>query len=334
MWYDITKTLSYNCLFNFVVGMRGVGKTYAFKRWAIRDFLKTGAEFIYVRRYKTEFRGKDGKYIDKFFDDIRNEFPNVKLEVKGLDFFINSKYAGQAIALSTAKALKSVPFPNVNKICFDEFILDKGSYHYLPDEVTNFLELYSTIARQRDNVRVVFLSNALTISNPYFTYFHLTPPFGKKTIARCSDEILIEVVREEEFTAAAKKTRFGSIIDGTDYGRYNMENEFYRDNRNFVAKKTPGSEYYFTVRYNAVNYGIWVDYKEGVLTVSLDTDPSNQMIYALTNDDHEPNALLTTGRRSVMLTTLANMYAVGAVRFESVSIKNAFAGAIQIIRRR
>ena len=332
MYYDITKTLSYNALFNFVVGMRGVGKTYAFKRWAIRDFLKTGAEFIYVRRYAKEIEKKD---LSKFFTDISEEFPDVKLETKGKQFFINGIYAGEAIALSTAKIKKSVPFPKVNKICFDEFILDKGVYHYLPDEVTNFLELYSTIARQRDNVRVVFLSNALTVSNPYFTYFKITPPFGKKTIARAkNDEILIEVIRDREFTEAAKKTRFGSIISGTAYGSYNMENEFYRDNRNFVAKKTPGSEYYFTVRFKGVNYGVWVDYKEGVITVSLDVDPSNPRIYALTNDDHEPNALLISGPKSIGLQTLANMYELGAVRFESIQIKNAFTDAISLIRRR
>lgn len=332
MYYDISNTLSYNALFNFVVGMRGVGKTYAFKRWAIRDFLKTGAEFIYVRRYAKEIEKKD---LGKFFNDISVEFPDVKFDVKGKQFFINGIYAGEAIALSTAKVKKSVPFPKVNKICFDEFILDKGVYHYLPDEVTNFLELYSTIARQRDNVRVVFLSNALTVSNPYFTYFKITPPHGKKTIARAkNDEILIEVIKDAEFTEAARKTRFGSIIDGTEYGAYNMENEFYRDNRNFVAKKTPGSEYYFTVRYNAVNYGVWVDYKEGLITVSLDVDPSNPRIYALTNDDHIPNALLMTGPKSIGLQTVVNMYAVGAVRFESIAIKNAFTPAINLMKRR
>lgn len=331
MWYDITKTLSYNCLFNFIVGARGVGKTYSFKRWAIRDFLKTGAEFVYVRRYKTEIEHKD---LKKFFTDISEEFPDVKLDVKGKQFFINGTYAGQAIALSTAKILKSVPFPKVNKICFDEFILDKGAYHYLPDEVTNFLELYSTIARQRD-VRVVFLSNALTVSNPYFDYFKLTIPFGKKTVSRRSDEILLEVVRDEEFTKAAEQTRFGSIIAGTEYGDYNMNNEFYRDNTNFVAKKTPGSEYYYTVRYCGNSYGIWVDYKEGVITVSRDTDPSCSQIYALTNDDHEPNALLIASpRKSVALQTLANMYSLGAVRFETIAIKNSFTPAIRMITRR
>jgi hypothetical protein len=310
--------------------MRGVGKTYAFKKWAIKDFLRTGAEFVYVRRYKTEIGHKD---LRKFFTDISSEYPEVKLEVKGTQFFINEKYAGQAIALSTAKILKSVPFPNVNKICFDEFILDKGAYHYLPDEVTNFLELYSTIARLRD-VRVVFLSNALTVTNPYFDYFNVKMPFGNKTVARTGDEILVEVIKEAEYTQTAKKTRFGQIIDGTGYGAYAMENEFYRDNKNFVQKKTPGSEYYFTVRYCGDDYGVWVDYKEGLITISRDIDPSNPRIYALTNDDHAPNALLMVGPRAIGLQTLSNMYAVGAVRFESVGIKNAFIPAIRMITRR
>ena len=27
-YWDISKTLSYNCLFNFIYGIRGAGKTY------------------------------------------------------------------------------------------------------------------------------------------------------------------------------------------------------------------------------------------------------------------------------------------------------------------
>lgn len=330
MWYDINKTLSYNCLFNFVVGARGVGKTYAFKKWAIKDFIRTGSQFVYVRRYKTEVSQKT---LKTFFADISEEFPNAKFAVKGNQLMINEKIAGWAIPLSTAKILKSVSYPDVNKICYDEFILDKGTYRYLSDEVTNFLELYSTIARLRD-VRVVFLSNALTVTNPYFDYFNVKLPFGNKTVARTGDDILVEVIKEAEYTATAKKTRFGRIIDGTEYGAYNMDNEFYRDNRNFVQKKTSGSEYYFTVRYNAVNYGIWVDYQEGILTVSKDVDPSCRQLYALTNDDHEPNALLMIGPRSISLNTLANMYAVGAVRFESIGVKNSFMPAIRMIMRR
>ena len=58
MWWDLKNTLSYNALFNFVVGSRGCGKTYGFKKWAAEDFIKNGNQFIYIRRYKTEMNKK------------------------------------------------------------------------------------------------------------------------------------------------------------------------------------------------------------------------------------------------------------------------------------
>lgn len=73
MWYNPHELLSHNCLFNFVVGNRGAGKTYGVaKKWAIKTFLKTGKQFIYLRRYKTELDD-----IPNFFADIiaNNEFP-------------------------------------------------------------------------------------------------------------------------------------------------------------------------------------------------------------------------------------------------------------------
>lgn len=49
MYYDINKTLSYNTLFNFVVGPRGAGKTYDGKKRAISNFLKRESNlFIYA----------------------------------------------------------------------------------------------------------------------------------------------------------------------------------------------------------------------------------------------------------------------------------------------
>lgn len=40
MYYDINNTLSYNALFNIVLGGRGIGKSYQWKIKAVRDFLK------------------------------------------------------------------------------------------------------------------------------------------------------------------------------------------------------------------------------------------------------------------------------------------------------
>ena len=152
IYWDINRPRSYGCMMNFIVGARGCGKTYGFKKWAIADFIKTGQKFVYVRRFKSEIEQKD---LDKFFDDIlaNNEFPGHELKVKGKNFVIDGKVAGTAIALSTAKIKKSVSYPDYTKICFDEFIIDKSAYHYLPDEVTNFLELVSTIEIGRASCR-------------------------------------------------------------------------------------------------------------------------------------------------------------------------------------
>ena len=125
MYWDISKPLSYNALFNFIVGNRGGGKTYGFKKYAIQKFLKTGKQFVYIRRYKDEL-----KNCKKFFDDIVGEFPEIEFKVHNHVAYIDGKEAGYFIVLSTAKIQKSTAFPDVETICYDEFILDKGTQHY------------------------------------------------------------------------------------------------------------------------------------------------------------------------------------------------------------
>lgn len=315
MYWDINRTLSYNCLFNFVVGARGVGKSYGCKKWAIKDFIKNGNQFVYVRRFDTEL-----KKIKKFFEDISHEFPDHEFKVNPPLFYIDGKEAGTAIALSTAKIEKSTPYPRVNKIIFDEFILDKGYHHYIPDEVTNFLELYSTIARSRDNVLAFFLSNALTMTNPYFLYFDISLPYGKNI--KANGDILIEMVVDDEYKNKIENTRFGRIINNTPYGNYAIENTFLRDDNNFIGKKSADSRYLFTLQYKGEKYGVWVDYKAGLYFVSANYDSSCKLCYSATIDDHTPNSLLLKGRKSTLFNGFMDAYKLGVVRFESINIKN------------
>ena len=49
MYYSRNDLLSYNALFNFVVGSRGTGKTYSFKDWAINDFLKKSSDLVKLK---------------------------------------------------------------------------------------------------------------------------------------------------------------------------------------------------------------------------------------------------------------------------------------------
>lgn len=116
-----------------------------------------------------------------FFEQIKNDkdLKDHKLTNKDDTMYIDDKLAGFAIPLSIANILKSSSFDNVDTIIFDEFLIDKGCYHYLQNEVTQLLDVIETIARLRD-IRVIFLGNAISITNPYFTYFNLSLPYNSE----------------------------------------------------------------------------------------------------------------------------------------------------------
>lgn len=316
MYWNINRSLSYNSLFHFIVGNRGAGKTYGFKKYAINDFLKTGRQFIYTRRYEKELK----KTIGNFFNDIKHEFPDDEFSVKGDKLYINKELAGWGVALSTAKILKSNSFPNVNKIGFDEFILDKGHHRYLSDEVINFLEFYETVARTREDVRVWFLSNAITMSNPYFSFFKARVRYDKD-IYLVKKDILIEFVANEDFIKMKKATRFGGIIDGTQYANYSINNEFLRDNNTFVSTKTDDCELEFIVKYRGKEYGSWVNINTGMMYFSNKFNPNFGQILSFTTEDHSENTFLMKSN-SFAVRQIRERFKHSMVRFETINIKN------------
>ena len=80
-------------------------------------------------------------------------------------------------------------------------------------------------------------------------------------------------IHYEEFIQERKQTRFGKLIQGTEFEEYAIENKFTQDSKTFLKKKTEKSQYYFTFIYKGEQFGIWVDYTEGKFFVSQDTDP-------------------------------------------------------------
>ena len=323
-FWDINKILTYDCLYNFIVGNRGAGKTYGCKKYVIQRFLKYKKQFIYLRRYAKEL-----KKIKKFFDAVAKEFPECEFKVKGKEFYINGELAGYCQELSTSKIEKSNEFPEVETIIFDEFIIDKGVYHYLPDEVTNFLEFYETVARLRD-VKVFFLSNAITMINPYFTYFNINIPFNDKKIY-AKDDKLIQIYNNVGFIKLKKQTRFGKLIDGTEYGNYNMNNTFLRDNKTFLKKKSGNCELFFTFKYKNEIYGVWKNLKEGEIFVSEDSDPTRKITYCITKSDLEPNmVLLTSLKQSKYFKYFLKWFEYGCVYYESQKIKQVVYEVVKI----
>lgn len=77
-YYSFSNVLSYGGVFNMVMGARGLGKTYGAKKIVIKNAINKGQQFIYLRRYKTELKGRAS-----FFADIADEFPDEEFRVEG-----------------------------------------------------------------------------------------------------------------------------------------------------------------------------------------------------------------------------------------------------------
>ena len=233
---------------------------------------------------------------------------------------------GFAIPLSIANILKSSSFDNVDTIIFDEFLIDKGCYHYLQNEVTQLLDVIETIARLRD-IRVIFLGNAISITNPYFTYFNLTLPYNSEVNIAKRDKngnplIIVYYAKNKIYREVKKESRFGQLIAGTDYGNYAIDNQFLRDSKAFIKKKTSVSKFYFILFINGKKYGIWCDYKEGFMYISNDYDPNCPIMFSINPDDHNENTLLIRCRTSPFFKSIIEHYRLAKLCFENQQIKN------------
>ena len=321
MWYDKAQLLSHNKIMNMVHSNRGGGKTFHFTRWGIDDYKKTGAQCVWVRRYQTEI---DEMLLNgKFFDAVRSYYPNDELKIEGNLGLVNGEVAFYFIALSTSRQLKSNNYPLVNKIIFDEFIIDKGRVTYLKAEVEVFLDLYETVARMRDNVRAVLLANSITVVNPYFLFWNIKPNPQKRFTTQ--GQICVELFTDSDFIAQKKKTRFGQLVSGTRYGDYAIENQWLLDNSTFIASKTPTAEFMMGMKYNGIMYGFWIDYKEGLIFVNKKYDPSSYRLFCLTKEDHEANLLLIkTLNESRRVKQIVYAFRNGLLRFEDMQVKNQF----------
>lgn len=339
MFWDVNKILTYNALINFIVGNRGGGKTYGAKKRGIDNFLKRREQFGYIRRYQDDLK----EPMKQFFEDIEGQYPEHEFKTDSKYFYIREKatrkgqawtpedIAGYGFQLSKANNKKSISYPDITTLIFDEFLLDKGNQIYLANEVEKFLNLYETIARPgTGHKRVVafLLANAISVTNPYFLYFDLKMPTvedknGKYIWRHPTKPILVEDVRNAKFIEAKKNTEFGQLVAGTRYADYSIENKFLLDDDNFIEKKSGHARYLFTFIFKGNKYGVWADYGMGRMWVSDDVDPSALFVYTLTLKDHQPNTMfIKTRSKSTHFNSFVENYKLGNVFFENMNVKN------------
>jgi len=263
IYYDFGAVLSRNGVFNFILGGRGIGKTYGAKKLVIKKAIEKGHQFIYLRRYKEEL----AVAANTLFADISKEFPGVEFRKHGneaqytLDIGATKerrwKTIGYFIALSTAQTYKSVAYPNVKTIVYDEVVAEKGR-RYLSDEYNIFVNFYNTVDRYRDEVRVLFLANSVSIMNPYFLALDIEVD-GREFASYADGFVVCHFPDLDDFNNMAKSTRYGRFISGTDYEKYAIDNQFSDNHNSLIAKKGGRARYAYTLHTLKGTFSVWYD---------------------------------------------------------------------------
>lgn len=159
-----------------IIGERGNGKTYGAKSVIINNFIETRRKFAYVRRRQEQITRRDMK---RLFTDISDEC--LKPDVLGdfikytveLGFYIDGDdgkpiVMGYPFAIENSTFRKGIPWNDINVIFVDEF-LEYGNP--IADEVSQFMNLISTIVRKRTDVEIIMCANTVTKMSPFFTLF-------------------------------------------------------------------------------------------------------------------------------------------------------------------
>lgn len=186
-YYTTKKIDKRDAHYNLIFGERSNGKTTALLLKGLQKWWDTGEEMAYVRRYDVEIRGKQG---DALYNAIRAMDSMSKITGGEWNdiYYYNRKWWARliedgkeikrcetpfayAFSLSGSMHDKSTSFPKVTTIVFDEFLSRDG---YLSDEFILFMNLISTIVRERKNVKIYMLGNTVNKYCPYFKEMGLT----------------------------------------------------------------------------------------------------------------------------------------------------------------
>ena len=325
-FYRLGPILSRNGVINIVLGPRGDGKTFAAKEQAIRNAINKEEQFIYLRRYRKELDSRT-----TFFDDIRFKFPDHEFMIRGHEALMkrpnSSKWEtiGYFVALSISQQKKSVAYPKVSLIIFDEFLIDKGAIRYLPQEQKVFLDFLSTVDRYQDRVRAILISNTVSIMNPYFHAWGIKPRSEGEWFSDPTGFVVVHFIKDHVFAEQVRETRLGAFIADTDYGAYAIDAQFADNHDSMLKLKPPSATYKATIETESGVFSWWADSLSGLYYIQEKRPKGDEIMLTMIADRmDETKSYLPYNNKLVGM--LRTSFSHGRMYFDTAQARNAFLG--------
>lgn len=223
-YYSLEKILSYDADYNIIYGERSNGKTTAVLLYALERYIKSGYidQLAIIRRWEEDLKGSKASqlfaaivnlgYVEKWTSGMFNNIvyragkwylctydENAKLLDIGAEPF------AFAFTLTSEEHYKSISYPNIKIVLFDEFITRS---FYLPDEFVKFQNLLSTIIRLKDDIKIFMCGNTVNQFCPYFNEMGLnrvkTQAIGTIDIYQYGENKLKVAVEYSDFNGSKK----------------------------------------------------------------------------------------------------------------------------------
>ena len=229
-YYSLDNIKKKNAVYNIIIGERSNGKTYAVLMEGLKTYLKTGGQIAYVRRWKEDITGKRASGIWNAINENGEVAKLTNGKFEGVHYYNGKFYLcnyrnnkvvynekdciGYTFALSDTEHNKSISYPRVEIIFFDEFIT---KHLYLNDEFILFMNTISTIVRQRTNVTIYMCGNTVDKYCPYFKEMGLNHIYkmeqGTIDVYRYGNSKLTVAVEYCASTKRKKKNNFYFAFD-------------------------------------------------------------------------------------------------------------------------
>lgn len=331
MYYNFNKLLSYgDAYLYFVIGERGVGKTYGAKDYCINHYKKKKKKFVWIRRYGTDLEDAIGSSEDnKFFNPMKKKYNDkfdIQINKKTYNLIMNNKSIGYAMSLRMAESLKGTEYDDVDTIIFDEFLVGDGGSRYIKNEPMYLLSIIDTVARLR-KIRVILLGNATSVFNPYFDFFKIHLPYNSEYQTFKEGTIVVNYIKNLEYREARKQSDFGKLVAGTDYERYAIDNQFINDSNDFIRYKSKESKLFCNIIINNEMFGVWLDNTN--MYISRKYNANFNINITFDYHSHNEKTLLVKSK-NVFMTNIIKHFQLGRLFFENQKTKHLI---IELLKR-
>ena len=211
IYYNIEPIDNTGAIYRMIIGQRSNGKTYRVCKHIVEDYINEGKRGAYIRRYEESITPKNlqslfNPHLQLIWELSEHKWNSIFYRAKEFHLCaIDSE--GKIIAkddtafcitaaINTSENTKGEDRGEVYTIVFDEFMTRSG---YLNNEFVRFMNLLSTLIRDRESAVIYMLANTINKYCPYFA------EMGLKNIDKLAQgEIAVYTYGSSDLTVAVE----------------------------------------------------------------------------------------------------------------------------------